>query len=175
MIAEQGSPATSLEGIRLTLHVLAASIWVGGQFVMAGLVPTARKAGPEVPKTPRPSILPTVVARVRRPARHADLELRRRPPERSEPILEDRHDGEDRRRRISRSGRACTLAVEVQGGTRDVRCARRPCVGRQLGSRHLPRRGRRRGRSSAPLEGLTWHVHRSHKTRSGKWSLNCSD
>lgn len=29
---------------RLTLHVLAAAIWVGGQFVLAGLLPTLRRA-----------------------------------------------------------------------------------------------------------------------------------
>jgi putative copper export protein len=40
----------ALAGIRLALHVLAASIWVGGQFTMAGLVPTARRAGAEVPQ-----------------------------------------------------------------------------------------------------------------------------
>jgi putative copper export protein len=30
---------------RLSLHVLAATVWVGGQFVMAGLVPTVRTLG----------------------------------------------------------------------------------------------------------------------------------
>jgi uncharacterized membrane protein len=40
----------ALAGIRLALHVLAASIWVGGQFTMAGLLPTARRAGAEVPQ-----------------------------------------------------------------------------------------------------------------------------
>ena len=29
--------------IRLTLHVLAATIWVGGQFTLAGLLPVLRK------------------------------------------------------------------------------------------------------------------------------------
>lgn len=42
--------STAVDGIRLTLHVLAASIWVGGQFTMAGLVPTARRAGADVPQ-----------------------------------------------------------------------------------------------------------------------------
>jgi putative copper export protein len=41
--------APSLDALRLTLHVLAASIWVGGQIVMAGLVGPARRAGPEAP------------------------------------------------------------------------------------------------------------------------------
>lgn len=42
--------STAVDGIRLTLHVLAASIWVGGQFTMAGLLPTARRAGADVPQ-----------------------------------------------------------------------------------------------------------------------------
>jgi putative copper export protein len=37
--------APAVDGIRLTLHVLAASVWVGGQITVAGLVPTARKLG----------------------------------------------------------------------------------------------------------------------------------
>jgi uncharacterized membrane protein len=37
--------APGLEALRLTLHVLAATIWVGGQFVMLGLLPTARSMG----------------------------------------------------------------------------------------------------------------------------------
>ncbi|GAC1542995.1 MAG: hypothetical protein NVS3B12_31340 [Acidimicrobiales bacterium] len=36
--------------IRLTLHVLAACIWVGGQFTLAGLLPALRSAGPDVPR-----------------------------------------------------------------------------------------------------------------------------
>ncbi len=31
--------------VRLSLHVLAATIWVGGQFTLAGLVPVLRSAG----------------------------------------------------------------------------------------------------------------------------------
>jgi putative copper export protein len=42
------SPA--LDGIRLTLHVLAATVWVGGQITIAGLVPTARSLGEGAPK-----------------------------------------------------------------------------------------------------------------------------
>jgi putative copper export protein len=37
--------------LRLFLHVLAASVWVGGQIVLAGLVPTIRTLGPEAPAT----------------------------------------------------------------------------------------------------------------------------
>ncbi|MFV0308173.1 MAG: CopD family protein [Desertimonas sp.] len=35
---------------RLTLHVLAAAIWVGGQFVLGALVPTLRRVAPEATK-----------------------------------------------------------------------------------------------------------------------------
>lgn len=31
--------------LRLTLHVLAAAVWVGGQLTLAGLVPALRQAG----------------------------------------------------------------------------------------------------------------------------------
>ena len=36
--------------IRLFLHVLAATVWVGGQLTLAALVPALRAAGAEVPK-----------------------------------------------------------------------------------------------------------------------------
>ena len=36
--------------IRLFLHVLAATVWVGGQLTLAGLVPGLRAAAPEAPK-----------------------------------------------------------------------------------------------------------------------------
>ena len=39
-----------LETVRLFLHVLAATVWVGGQLVLAALVPALRRAGPEVPR-----------------------------------------------------------------------------------------------------------------------------
>jgi putative copper export protein len=41
--------APGLEAVRLTLHVLAATIWVGGQIVLVGLVGPARRVGPDVP------------------------------------------------------------------------------------------------------------------------------
>jgi putative copper export protein len=41
----------SVETLRLFLHVLAATIWVGGQLVLAALVPALRGAGAEVPRT----------------------------------------------------------------------------------------------------------------------------
>ena len=39
-----------LETIRLFLHVLAATVWVGGQITLAALVPALRAAGTDVPK-----------------------------------------------------------------------------------------------------------------------------
>ncbi len=39
-----------LGGFRLILHVFAASIWVGGQFTVVGLLPTVRTLGEEAPK-----------------------------------------------------------------------------------------------------------------------------
>ena len=36
--------------IRLFLHVVAATVWVGGQFTLAGLVPTLRAMGNDAPK-----------------------------------------------------------------------------------------------------------------------------
>jgi len=45
-----GALATAATTIRLTLHVLAATVWVGGQFVVAGLLPTVRSLGPDAPK-----------------------------------------------------------------------------------------------------------------------------
>jgi len=40
-----------LTALRLTLHILAATIWVGGQFVMLGLLPTARSLGGDATKS----------------------------------------------------------------------------------------------------------------------------
>ena len=37
--------------IRLYLHVLAATVWVGGLLTLAGLVPGLRALGPDVPRT----------------------------------------------------------------------------------------------------------------------------
>jgi putative copper export protein len=39
-----------LDTLRLSLHVLAAAMWVGGQFVVAGLLPTVRGFGEDAPK-----------------------------------------------------------------------------------------------------------------------------
>ncbi|HXW39369.1 MAG TPA: hypothetical protein VEJ44_06720 [Acidimicrobiales bacterium] len=48
--ADVASLAGALEGLRLTLHVLAAAVWVGGQFTAAGLLPTVRGFGEDAPK-----------------------------------------------------------------------------------------------------------------------------
>jgi putative copper export protein len=42
--------APDLDTLRLTLHVLAATIWVGGQLTLAALVPTLRRHDREVPR-----------------------------------------------------------------------------------------------------------------------------
>ena len=42
--------AIDLETIRLFLHVLGATVWVGGQITLAALVPALRAAGTDVPK-----------------------------------------------------------------------------------------------------------------------------
>ncbi|NNN18910.1 MAG: hypothetical protein HKL84_03555 [Acidimicrobiaceae bacterium] len=42
--------ASAIDGIRLSLHVLAAAIWVGGQITLAGLVPSIRRLSPEATK-----------------------------------------------------------------------------------------------------------------------------
>ena len=39
-----------LTAIRLFVHVLAATIWVGGQLTLAGLVPALKRLGPDAPK-----------------------------------------------------------------------------------------------------------------------------
>ena len=41
----------ALDTVRLTLHVLAAAVWVGGQIVMTGLVGPARSLGGDATKT----------------------------------------------------------------------------------------------------------------------------
>lgn len=48
MLTAQLAPA--IDGVRLTLHVLAAAVWVGGQITVAGLVPTARSLADDAPR-----------------------------------------------------------------------------------------------------------------------------
>ena len=40
----------TVDTVRLFLHVLAASVWVGGQIVLGGLVPALRRSFPEAPR-----------------------------------------------------------------------------------------------------------------------------
>jgi len=42
--------APAIDAIRLSLHVLAAAVWVGGQVTVAGLLPTVRTLGGEAPR-----------------------------------------------------------------------------------------------------------------------------
>ena len=42
--------AVDWDTVRLFLHVLAATVWVGGQLTLAALVPALRAAGTDVPK-----------------------------------------------------------------------------------------------------------------------------
>jgi uncharacterized membrane protein len=39
-----------MQTLRLFLHTLAASVWVGGQITLAGLVPTLRDLGDDAPR-----------------------------------------------------------------------------------------------------------------------------
>ncbi len=39
-----------LDTLRIFLHVLSASVWVGGQIALAGLVPTVREIDPDAPR-----------------------------------------------------------------------------------------------------------------------------
>ena len=51
LLAESGPTlASGLDGFRLILHVLAATVWLGGQFTVAGLLPTIRTLGDDAPK-----------------------------------------------------------------------------------------------------------------------------
>jgi putative copper export protein len=45
-----GVSPVNLETLRLFLHVLAATVWVGGQITLAAVVPALRSAGADVPK-----------------------------------------------------------------------------------------------------------------------------
>jgi putative copper export protein len=51
MLAEQVTLAPGWDTVRLSIHVLAAAVFVGGQFVMLGLLPTARQLGSDATKS----------------------------------------------------------------------------------------------------------------------------
>lgn len=53
----------TVDTVRLFLHVLAASVWVGGQIALAGVVPSLRRSHPDAPK-----IVANAFARVAWPA-----------------------------------------------------------------------------------------------------------
>ncbi|HEU5302732.1 MAG TPA: CopD family protein [Acidimicrobiia bacterium] len=42
---------TTWATVRVFLHVVAATVWVGGQLTLAGLVPGLRALGPDAPRT----------------------------------------------------------------------------------------------------------------------------
>ena len=42
--------APVLDSIRLFIHVIGATVWVGGQLVLAALVPALKKVNPDLPK-----------------------------------------------------------------------------------------------------------------------------
>lgn len=52
MIVSSTAPqlANALEAVRLSLHVLAAAVFVGGQLVVAGLLGTVRRLGTGAPR-----------------------------------------------------------------------------------------------------------------------------
>jgi putative copper export protein len=62
-LAAPAALAPALDGIRVSIHVLAAAVWVGGQATMAGLVPTARGLAEDAPRT-----LARAFARIQWPA-----------------------------------------------------------------------------------------------------------
>ncbi|MHB1614854.1 MAG: hypothetical protein ACYCYA_11150 [Actinomycetes bacterium] len=43
--------SVTADTVRLFLHVLAATVWVGGQLVLAALVPVLRQLSPSAPRT----------------------------------------------------------------------------------------------------------------------------
>jgi len=47
---QQSDLAPAVSTVRVSLHILAATIWVGGQFTIAGLVGPAKSLGADAPK-----------------------------------------------------------------------------------------------------------------------------
>ena len=62
---------------RLFLHVLAATVWVGGQIALAGMVPGARKIDPGSAQGVGAAVQHDRLARVRRAVRDGVVEPRR--------------------------------------------------------------------------------------------------
>ena len=60
--------------IRLFLHVLAATVWVGGQLTLAALVPALRGLGTEIPRSAARAFNRVACAGVRDPAGHRGVE-----------------------------------------------------------------------------------------------------
>jgi putative copper export protein len=50
LAANTASLSPALDAVRLTIHVLGATVWVGGQIVVTGLLPTVRGMGDGAPK-----------------------------------------------------------------------------------------------------------------------------
>jgi putative copper export protein len=46
-----GYVQANLDTFRVFLHLLGVTVWIGGQIVVAGLIPVARKMGPDAPRT----------------------------------------------------------------------------------------------------------------------------
>ena len=40
----------TLETVRISIHILAVCVWIGGQLLVAALVPTLREIGHDAPK-----------------------------------------------------------------------------------------------------------------------------
>lgn len=51
MADDAGVLPVDLDVVRMFLHVLAATVWVGGQLVLVALVPALRRIAPAAPRT----------------------------------------------------------------------------------------------------------------------------
>lgn len=48
-LASTNSAALDLDAVRVTIHLLAMAVWIGGQVIMMALLPVLRSAGDGVP------------------------------------------------------------------------------------------------------------------------------